>query len=345
VLAESFGSAAGGQSRLGMRARSQKRRPLRYRGFDVGERGRRADPALALAPWGRRAVAYTVDSLLLIAAAEGTYFALEGESYFGAHQSGRARLLWFAMIVALATLYYALVMRASDGQTLGKWLLHIRVVRTDGRAMSAPRAIWRQVVLLVLPSFPTAGLPTAGRIVSALFVIDYLWPLWDRENRAIHDMLAGTRVRMARAAGDGLVARMTRRAGAVPLVCVLLIGCGGQRHAPAKSRTPSTAPTQPAFGTPRDEERAQRLAMAVIRARAKRNHPHARFHVATEAYWQSTTRYYDKAQGHLLPSAHPPGWGFDHEIMLVLELRPHHRLTVASYEEREVHVPPPEESP
>jgi hypothetical protein len=31
--------------------------------------------------------------------------------------------------------------------------------------------------------------------------------------------------------------------------------------------------------------------------------------------------------------------------MLVLELRPHHRLVVASYMERQIHVPPPYEAP
>jgi hypothetical protein len=58
----------------------------------------------------------------------------------------------------------------------------------------------------------------------------------------------------------------------------------------------------------------------------------------TEAYWQTATRYYDKAQGYLVPPAHPPLRALNHEAMLVLELRPHHRLVVASDKERQVHV-------
>jgi hypothetical protein len=85
--------------------------------------------------------------------------------------------------------------------------------------------------------------------------------------------------------------------------------------------------------------------MAVIETRARRNHPRARFLVGTEAYWQTATRYYDKAQGYLVAPAHPARRGFNHEAMLVLELRPHHRLVVARYEEREVHVPPLREAP
>jgi hypothetical protein len=87
------------------------------------------------------------------------------------------------------------------------------------------------------------------------------------------------------------------------------------------------------------------LAIAVIQTRANRNHPHARFVPVTEAYWQTATHYYDKAQGYLMPPARPPVRGFNHEAMLVLELRPHHRLVVASYTEREVHVPPLQEEP
>jgi hypothetical protein len=121
-------------------------------------------------------------------------------------------------------------------------------------------------------------------------------------------------------------------------MCALLIGCGSQQRAPSPTTTSTTASTQPAFGSPHDEERAQRLAMAVIPTRARRNHPHARFLVVTEAYWQTATRYYDKAQGYLVPPARPPLRALNHEAMLVLELRPHHRLVVASDKERQVHV-------
>ena len=31
-------------------------------------------------------------------------------------------------------------------------------------------------------------------LLNLLLVLDQLWPLWDRENRAIHDMIVGSRV-------------------------------------------------------------------------------------------------------------------------------------------------------
>lgn len=183
-----------------MRSRSHKRRPLRYRGLDVANASELpSHPGSPLAPWWRRALAYTVDSLLLIGVADGTFAAVEGTSYLGGHHRGNEPLLWLAIVLLLATLYYAIVMRASDGRTLGKWLLGIRVARTDGKAMSATRATWRQVVLLILlPDAATWLGPYVSAIASAALFLDYLWPLWDRENRALHDMFAGTRVRTAR---------------------------------------------------------------------------------------------------------------------------------------------------
>jgi uncharacterized RDD family membrane protein YckC len=163
--------------------------------------GRERGRGQGLAPWWRRAVALTIDSVLLVGVTEGAFAALDGYSYLGRHHDKHQALLWLAIILVVATLYYAPVMRASDGQTLGKWLLGIRVVRTDGQAMSATRALWRQVaLLLVLPGAVTQLGPFASAIVSVATIVDYLWPLWDKENRAIHDMLTGTRVRLARPA-------------------------------------------------------------------------------------------------------------------------------------------------
>ncbi|MGH8734499.1 MAG: hypothetical protein ACREVB_12495, partial [Burkholderiales bacterium] len=55
--------------------------------------------------------------------------------------------------------------------------------------MSFTRAAWREVgVKTVL----LGAIPLPFTIPA--FLADYLWPLWDPENRAIHDMLAGTRV-------------------------------------------------------------------------------------------------------------------------------------------------------
>jgi uncharacterized RDD family membrane protein YckC len=46
----------------------------------------------------------------------------------------------------------------------------------------------------------TLAFETPPVLFLILFPLDSLWPLWDKENRAIHDMLARTRV--VRSTGD-----------------------------------------------------------------------------------------------------------------------------------------------
>jgi len=54
--------------------------------------------------------------------------------------------------------------------------------------MSFTRAAWREVVVKTVL---LTGIPYAGVLIE---LVDGLWPPWDPQNRAIHDMLAGTRV-------------------------------------------------------------------------------------------------------------------------------------------------------
>jgi uncharacterized RDD family membrane protein YckC len=140
----------------------------------------------ALSGWWRRVGATMLDGVVvvplgvLIAWALGAdvdrYWSDAGDQWLGVAGEALA-----------AFLYFPLLMRATDGRTLGKMATGIRVVRTDERPMSFIRAGWREVVVKTAPTlmpFPLSG----------VWLLNALWPLWDRENRAIHDMLAGTRV-------------------------------------------------------------------------------------------------------------------------------------------------------
>lgn len=68
---------------------------------------------------------------------------------------------------------------AISGQTLGKKLAHIKVVRTDGEApVGYGKAILRE---------------TLGKLISAIPLgLGFLWFLWDKKNQAWHDKIAGT---------------------------------------------------------------------------------------------------------------------------------------------------------
>ena len=83
------------------------------------------------------------------------------------------------------------MMRDGDrnGQSPGKQMVGIRVVREDGQPITFGSALLREVVVKML-LFETVGsliflLPTA---------LNYLWPLWDEQDRALHDMIVSTRV-------------------------------------------------------------------------------------------------------------------------------------------------------
>jgi len=77
-----------------------------------------------------------------------------------------------------------------NGQTLGKQALGIRVVRQNGQPMDYGSALVRQWLVITLLIGVVGGAFTGG--IASL--IDYLWPLWDSRNRAVHDIIASTLV-------------------------------------------------------------------------------------------------------------------------------------------------------
>jgi len=82
-------------------------------------------------------------------------------------------------VASLMPLAYFAIAGAIAGRTVGKAVMGLRVVRLDGRRISAARSLLRTVAYLVsaLPLF-------AG----------FLWVLVDGERRGWHDHIARTRV-------------------------------------------------------------------------------------------------------------------------------------------------------
>lgn len=137
-------------------------------------------PALDNDVLGRRVVAALVDiailfvAFVLMAVLLGDSSAGDGEA--SANLDGGAALLYFAVVF----LYYFL-QELAGGQTLGKRLLGIKVVREDGSAAGAG---------------PVAG-RTALRIVDGIFVylVGFIVVLATGKKRArVGDLAAGTRV-------------------------------------------------------------------------------------------------------------------------------------------------------
>ncbi len=147
---------------------------------------------LVLAGWWRRAGAQLIDGAIILAITLALFVPL-GIGAFDDDPSLVALALGAVVATLIATavafLYAPLLMARTNGQTLGRMATGIRVVRANGQPMTFGWAMLREVAVKYL-LFGVASSFTAG-IASLL---DVLWPLWDEENRALHDFLADTRV-------------------------------------------------------------------------------------------------------------------------------------------------------
>ncbi|MFC9972780.1 RDD family protein [Spirillospora sp. NPDC127200] len=90
-----------------------------------------------------------------------------------------------SLVLSVAAFFYYVVMHYKWGQTLGKKVLGIRVVRErDGGPLSFGRSAWRTGFSYLIAVF-TCGI---GGIV------DVAWILWDPRKQALHDKVARTLV-------------------------------------------------------------------------------------------------------------------------------------------------------
>jgi uncharacterized RDD family membrane protein YckC len=148
-----------------------------------------------LAEWWCRAVAAVIDGVIvtvvaLILLIPLAVVGLSVDTGGGGLAFGAGALVFTLLLVVAGFLYAPLLMARTNGQTVGKMAVDIRVVRANGRRMEFGWAFLREVVVkglvfgVLLSSF-TFGLAS---------LLNYLWPLWDSENRALHDLLVDTRV-------------------------------------------------------------------------------------------------------------------------------------------------------
>ena len=143
-----------------------------------------------LAGFGRRAVAEVVDVfvVLVLAVALGVLFDFPFEVWVNESRSAlvptREDVAFSGLFVLAAAVYYPLVMAPTNGLTLGLYLAGARVIRENLAPMTYAIASMRGALLKALPLM----------FVGPLYILSVLWPLWDKERRALHDMVARTRV-------------------------------------------------------------------------------------------------------------------------------------------------------
>jgi uncharacterized RDD family membrane protein YckC len=146
-----------------------------------------------LASWGSRVAAQLIDWLVLLIPAVVLFvlivLGLDDPSWW---EVVGATILYLVVMAAVLLLYAPLLMMregAHNGQTLGKQLLGITVVRDNGQSMGFGWSALREVVVSLL------AVGIASTIIPVLpWLLDNLWPLWDDQNRALHDLAVQTHV-------------------------------------------------------------------------------------------------------------------------------------------------------
>ncbi len=146
----------------------------------------------ALAGWGVRFGASVIDGLVLLVPTAIlivliVLVALSSDA--GAIVVG---VISFLAFVLAAFLYAPLLMRREgvhNGQTWGKQVVGIRVIRDSGQPFDFGSAALREIVVKNL------AVGIASSIIPLIpWLLNYLWPLWDDQNRALHDMACSTHV-------------------------------------------------------------------------------------------------------------------------------------------------------
>jgi len=131
------------------------------------------------ASWGRRFVAWLLDSILVWGPVGAASVALPlaiGD------ESGLSGVVVFVPLAFLAPLYWAFFHASERGQTLGKRALAIAVRNEKtlgrislGRALGRAYVIWAFLYLAYIP-----------------WILDSLWPLWDVKHQTWHDKVAAS---------------------------------------------------------------------------------------------------------------------------------------------------------
>jgi len=168
-----------------------------------------ADPAgalsgsYALSGWWARVGAVVVDSLvvvlplailgLVVGAYHTTHYITDSGSV-GTSVTVNER--WAEPLAYFLYLFVLLTRRGGrNGQTLGKQATGIRILRNDGQPVD-----WRTVLLregigkAAIPALLVFVAPLLVLALLAYWLIDYLLPLVEPQNRALHDLIARTHV-------------------------------------------------------------------------------------------------------------------------------------------------------
>ena len=159
------------------------------------------EPLLDLSGWWRRVAANLVDYVVILVPLIVIALLTHGIHWTHDHKSGRLvqhRSAVFIVISVVVEIAYqaGTLCRPGrhNGQTLGDQWLGIAVVRDDGRPFGIDTYLVRQLLCQSLLGYVLPLVGGFGVLLLLVVALDDLWPLWDPENRAVHDMISRTHV-------------------------------------------------------------------------------------------------------------------------------------------------------
>lgn len=177
---------------------------------------RNASRSLRAASLGRRVVAFLIDwyvgSLATAApiAAVAIYLGYEMTEQNIVDYPAPWGLIAGVAGVAVGLVYYVLVPMLTQGQTLGKRLLRLRIVSRDDGPATMPQLALRQMSIILLEQAAVGtstvvqqviALLVSSTVAAAIMWVGYALTLVSfaacgvtRGRRALHDLIAGTRV-------------------------------------------------------------------------------------------------------------------------------------------------------
>lgn len=145
-------------------------------------------PQVKLAPLSKRFIAIVIDGFIVgifsfaLLFAAGPFAALNQAMASADLDAVNAAIAQFQsdalpVNLAVSAVYNVVLMRLFNGQTLGKMVFGMRVIKKNGRRISVVDALLRNVL---------------GYMVSQIFLLGYLWAFADGEKQAWHDKMTGT---------------------------------------------------------------------------------------------------------------------------------------------------------
>ena len=146
-----------------------------------------AESGVKSADYGTRAVAYIIDWLIVWGLAIVAVFL-----FVGAGSTSDGFWVWLFLIpLALIWMVYLVwwVLLLRRGQTPGKLIMKLWVVRDGGQPAGWGLMFVREFFVKYLLFFFFGGF-----LILIATLLDLLWPIWDRNNQALHDKLVGTHV-------------------------------------------------------------------------------------------------------------------------------------------------------